>query len=90
MQAVACTTASMVKRQKTTRVHKVHLKFVGISPRTLNRYSTAVLHYFAYLGVFNLIYPESPEELDHSLSEYICCGKKMNHWGTHKTWFMDL
>ena len=71
MQAAACTLAAMVKRQKATCVHKTHLKYVGISPRTVKRYSTAVLHYFAYLVMFNLTYPESPEELDQSLSEYI-------------------
>ena len=56
-------------RRKTAR--KTHIKYEGIQPNTLRRYRKAITRFFCYLSMLGLGLPNSLEELDEAVGEFI-------------------
>lgn len=72
MQPAGCTTTAMVKRQvRTPRPSGEHLKYVGITRRTLDRYRKQVSLFFRHLHVHGIDLPDCLEELDNTAAEYV-------------------
>jgi integrase len=62
----------MPRREKVKAARSgQHLRYVGLSPRTLLLYRRAVSSFFAYLGLHRLPLPTSYSELDHTLADYV-------------------
>ena len=72
MQPVGCMPTAMGKRkQKVPRPIGEHLKYVGITRRTVERYRKQVSLYFRYLHVHGFELPVCFDSLDDSVAEYV-------------------
>ena len=61
----------MVRRRRLVPVRKAHLKFVGIERKTQRRYNKAVEKFFIFCTFFHGSQPNSGEELNFLLSEFV-------------------
>ena len=53
------------------KVLRGHVKYEGVTQRTLQRYRRQVLRFFDYLDTYNINWPRSPGEFDHVTGEYV-------------------
>jgi hypothetical protein len=53
------------------KVLRGHVKYEGVTQRTLQRYRRQVLRFFDYLDIYTVDWPCSPDEFDHVTGEYI-------------------
>ena len=61
----------MVRRRRLAPVRRAHLKFVGIERKTQRRYNKAVEKFFIFCTFFHGSQPNSGEELNFLLSEFV-------------------
>ena len=58
-----------LRRRRSVR--KVHLKYVGITPKTLERYRRALQGFFRHLRRYGIPLPRTMGEFDEAVAEYI-------------------
>ena len=61
----------MVRVPLRVKVLRGHVKYEGVTQRTLQRYRRQVLRFFDYLDTYNIAWPRSPDEFDYVTGEYI-------------------
>ena len=61
----------MVRVPLRVKVLRGHVKYEGVTQRTLQRYRRQVLRFFDYLDAYNIALPRSPDEFDYVTGEYI-------------------
>ena len=61
----------MVRVPVQVKVLRGHVKYEGVTQRTLQRYRRQVLRFFDYLDAYNIALPRSPDEFDYVTGEYI-------------------
>ena len=61
----------MVRVPLRVKVLRGHVKYEGVTQRTLQRYRRQVLRFFDYLDTYNIAWPQSPDEFDYVTGEYI-------------------
>ena len=72
MQPAGCIYKTMGKgSQKAPRSRVKHLKYAGITQKTLDSYRKQVRLFFEYLHVHRICMPSSLDELDAEASEYV-------------------
>ena len=61
----------MVRVPLRVKVPRGHVKYEGVTQRTLQRYRRQVLRFFDYMDAYNIALPRSPDEFDYVTGEYI-------------------
>ena len=71
MRAAGLASLAMVKRRRQLKRQRPHVKYAGVTDRTLSRYRKAVLSFFLLLDHSAISTPLTLAELDQTVSEFI-------------------